>query len=259
MYYEVYVDVLFVENLWMNIMLLLLAAWAGRVPVRGPRIAAAAGMGSLGACILTVMSAQLSGISYFLGTFVLAAGMIFIGLPGRKHFWSGILSLYLESFLLSGVFRYLEQFHRLSGIWFAFFGSISVLFLYLGERFLVRRRKKRELTFPVVLTCGAYEILVEAFYDTGNSLLDPVSGKPVSILSGDLMKDLLLKSGKELLPRMVPYHTISQKGVLKAYILDSMEIRCPSGSRILEKPMLACMPEASEQYQLILHRDLLSS
>lgn len=243
----------------MNTMLLLLAAAAGRVPVKAWRIAAAAALGSLGACMLTIATAWLSGMYYFLGTFVLAAGMISIGLPGRKHFWSGLLSLYLESFVLSGVLRYLEQFHALSGAWFMFFGSASVLFLYMAGRFLRRKKERRELTCPVLLTCGNYQILVEGLYDTGNSLCDPVSGKPVSILSQALMGDILRGSDRELPPRMIPYRTISQSGVLKAYILDTMEIQCPSGSRILEKPMLACMPEESEQYQLILHRDLLSS
>jgi len=258
-YYEVYVDVLFVENLWMNTMLLLLTAWAMELPVKAWRILAAACFGSLGACMLTIVSAWLSGIYYFLGTFVLAAGMISIAVSGRRNFWPSLLFLYLESFVLNGILRYLGQFHALSGVWFAIFSSISVLFLLAAEKLLQIRRRKRALTCEVILQCGSYEMLVEALYDTGNGLYDPISGKPVSILSGNLLKDILSESGREIVPRMIPYHTITEDGVLEAYILDGMEIRCPSGSRSFQSPMVACMPKESRQYQLILHRDLLSS
>lgn len=259
MYYEVYVDVLFVENLWMNVLLLLLTGWAGQVSVKYWRVAAAACVGSLGACALTIASAWLSGIGYFLGTFGLAAVMVFLAFSGKKGFFGLLLSLYLESFVLNGILRYLEQFHRLFGLWFGIFGSISVLFLLAAEQLLRMWRKRKALTCPVVLRCGTCEMLVEALCDTGNSLYDPISKSPVSILSDELMKDFLSKSGRELLPRMIPYHTISESGVLQAYILDVMEIQEPSGSRTVQRPMVACMPKEPKQYQLILHRDLLSS
>ncbi len=42
MYYEVYVDVLFVKNLWMNAMLLLLTGWADQETIKWYKILAAA-------------------------------------------------------------------------------------------------------------------------------------------------------------------------------------------------------------------------
>ena len=56
MYYEVYVDVLFVENLCMNAMLLLLTAWWDQAEIKVLRTVAAAALGSLGACVLVVVS-----------------------------------------------------------------------------------------------------------------------------------------------------------------------------------------------------------
>lgn len=259
MYYEVYVDVLFVENLWMNAMLLLLTAWADKAAVKKARIAAAAAAGSLGACILTVASSWLSGISYFLGCMVLAAGMVFIAFPGRKHFGVRTLSLYTECFLLNGLLRYLEQFHRLSGVYFAVFGSISAVFLAAAEYIQKSRKRQRERICSAVLYCGACRMPLEALYDTGNSLYDPFSGRAVSILDGKLLDQLLEESEKENLPRLIPYHTISQHGILEAYVLDEMELLDSNGSRCVKNPVIARMPEENRQYQLILHRDLLSS
>lgn len=259
MYYEVYVDVLFVENLWMNAMLLLLTAWADQAEVKKARIAAAAFLGSLGACALTVASSWLSGIGYFLGCIALAAGMIFIAFPRRRHFGIRTVSLYLECFVLNGILRYLEQFHRMSGVWFAVFSSISVLVLTAAESIRRIRRGESAGSCSVILRCGKCQMPVEALYDTGNSLYDPISGKAVSILSGELLERLLRESGKENLPRMIPYHTIAQQGLLEAYVLDEMELCDSRGKRCVKNPMIARMPEKNRQCQLILHRDLLSS
>lgn len=259
MYYEVYVDVLFVENLWMNAVLLLLTAWADQAPVKKGRIAAAAAAGSLGACLLTIASVRLSGISFFFGALALAAGMVWIAFPDRRHFWFRVPALYIECFLLNGILRYLEQFHRLSGVWFAFFSSVSAVFLMAVEQIRKKRRQRQERTCQVILCHGACRISVEALYDTGNGLYDPVSGRPVNILNGKLLDRLLSESGRECLPRIIPYHTISGQGIMEAYILDGMELLHSGGSYFIKNPMAARMPEENGQYQLILHRDLQSS
>lgn len=114
-------------------------------------------------------------------------------------------------------------------------------------------------TLSVVLHHGACRMLVEALYDTGNGLYDPVSQKAVSILDGKVLEELLLESGKERLPRFIPYDTISEHGILESYVLDGMELKPGEESLWIPRPIIARMPNKSRQYQLILHRDLLSS
>jgi len=257
-YYEVYVDVLFVKNLWMDAMLLFLTGWADQETVKIYRVAAAAAAGSLGTCFLYIASAQLSGIHYILGMMILAAGMTKIAYSGRKHFFGRMLCLYMESFLLNGILEYLEQFHRLSGVWFAVFSSISAAVLMAAEYIWRNRRGEKERAFSVVLHHGACRMSVEALYDTGNGLYDPVSKKAVSILDGKVLEKLLQESGKERLVRLIPFDTISEHGILEAYVLDGMELKSGDESYRIRHPMIARMPNKSRQYQLILHRDLLS-
>jgi stage II sporulation protein GA (sporulation sigma-E factor processing peptidase) len=258
-YYEVYVDVLFLENLWMNTVLLLLTAWAGRMRIRVVRIGLAAGAGSLGACLLTIASAWIAGWEYFAGTFGIACIMTGIAFGWQKGWQMRLLFLYLESFLLNGMLRYLEQFHGLNGVWCILFGSLSALFLITVWSIWRKYRKQAQICCQVLLQCGTYQTWTEALYDTGNGLYDPISGCPVSILSQELLDICILQAGKELLPRLIPYHTISQDGVLEAYRFDRMEIHREDQVQILEQPMIARMPGPWKQYQLILHRDLLSS
>ncbi len=259
MYYEVYVDVLFVKNLWMNGLLLLLTVWADQETIKWYRIAAAAVTGSLGVCLMYVASAWLSGIGYILGSVFLAAVMTGIACPVRKHFWGRVGCLYLESFLLNGILAYLGQFHRLSGLWFAIFSSISAMTMMAAEYIWRNRRRERERSFSVLLHHGGCRMLVEALYDTGNSLYDPISQRAVSILDGKVLETLLQESGKENLPHMIPYDTIGEHGILEAYVLDGMEFVFGGEDRKILCPMIARMPGKSKQYQLILHRDLLSS
>ena len=103
MYYEVDVDLLFLENLWMNIILLLLTAWCCRLPVISRRILLSAALGSVGACVMTVYSAALTSAAYFFCMLLLSAAMTAIGLPGRKRVLPAAVGLYLEGFALGGV------------------------------------------------------------------------------------------------------------------------------------------------------------
>jgi stage II sporulation protein GA (sporulation sigma-E factor processing peptidase) len=256
-YYEVYVDVLFAKNLWLDGLLLLLTAWAGKMPVKGGRIAAAACLGSVGTCVLTIASAQFDKAGYLAGTFLVSAVMIGVAFGIRENFRINLLFLYTESFFVAGILRFLEQMQGFSEFYLLLFASGAAAVFGIADRRIRSGRRKAELVYPVILCCGNSRIQTEAYYDTGNSLCDPISGRPVSILSAALLDEVLDNANRELLPRMIPYHTISQNGILKAYTLDSMEIRCPRGGRIIEKPMVAVMPGESGQYQLILHRDLL--
>lgn len=259
MYYEVYVDVLFVENLWMNILLLWLTARADRVSVKKWRIIMAAGAGSLGACLLTIFSAGLSGAGCFLGSILLAAGMVRIAFSRDRGFLARLVLLYITGFILNGILRYLEQFHYMAGIWLAVSSSLSVCLLSAAEYALRCRRKNLGLIVQTELKLGVGKIKTEALFDTGNSLYDPVSGKPVCILARDLLEQLLKESAREIIPRAVPYHTISQNGILEAYILDELILYLPDGKKILERPVVAFMPGKESQYKLILHRDMLPS
>ena len=74
-----------------------------------------------------------------------------------------------------------------------------------------------------------------------------------------MLQALVEKSGKELFPRLIPYQTVAEHGLLKAYVLDRMEITTNTGICVCRHPILAGMPMASRQYELILHQELLSS
>lgn len=259
MYYEVDVDLLFLENLWMNVILLLLTAWSCRFPVKFWRILIAAGLGSMGACIMTVCSATLTNFAYFSNMLLLSAIMAAVGFPRKKYFFLTVIGLYLEGFALSGILRFWKMvvpFGEMQ-IWLA--EGMGAALLAMLELLLRTRRKKADLSKEVLLYCDGGKIRVKAWYDTGNGLYDPFNGKPVSILEQGCMNQLLVSAEQERIPRKIPYRTIDREGMLDVYILDAMEIDGPEEIFRIERPEVACMPEAIRSCQLLLHRDLLPS
>lgn len=115
MYYEVYVDVLFDENLWVNVCLLLLTSRLMGYQTDRKRIAAGAALGSMGACLLETGSAYLTTAGWFLGTILTAAVMIRTAYGKRNTYIKCLVVLYLEGWLLGGTIRYLEQFYVPAG------------------------------------------------------------------------------------------------------------------------------------------------
>ena len=259
MYYEVYVDVLFVENLWINGCLLLFTSRLMEYQTSRKRIVAGAFLGSVGACLLEVFSTYLTAAGWFFGTVLTAAVMIRITYGKRNAYIKCLVVLYLEGWLLGGTIRYLEQFHVLAGLMLAGVSTAIAALLLTVQWVLVKIRKKEQTICPVVLYLGTASISTEGLVDTGNSLRDPVSGRPVSVCTESILQTLVQASGTELFPRLIPYQTIAEHGLLKAYVLDRMEITTTEGTCVCKRPILAGMPMTSRQYELILHQELLSS
>ena len=199
MYYEVYVDVLFVENLWVNVCLLLLTSRLMGYQTDRKRIAAGAALGSMGACLLETGSAYLTTAGWFLGTILTAAVMIRTAYGKRNTYIKCLVVLYLEGWLLGGPIRYLEQFCVPAGFMMAGGSMVLAGILLAVEWVLVKLRKREDIICPVALYLGEASISTEGLVDTGNSLRDPVSGRPVSVCTEPVLQALVEKSGNCLL------------------------------------------------------------
>ena len=146
MYYEVYVDVLFVENLWVNVCLLLLTSRLMGYQTDRKRIAAGAALGSMGACLLETGSAYLTTAGWFLGTILTAAVMIRTAYGKRNTYIKCLVVLYLEGWLLGGTVRYLEQFYVLAGLMMAGGSMVLAGILLAVEWVLVKLREREDTT-----------------------------------------------------------------------------------------------------------------
>ena len=94
---------------------------------------------------------------------------------------------------------------------------------FLGFSRVQEHREAKKAMCHVTLVHGAESIRVTALIDSGNSLIEPISGKPVSIIEKDAF-DRLWKKVPDYY-RAVPFHSIGKKrGVLKGYLIPEIQI-----------------------------------
>lgn len=104
--------------------------------------------------------------------------------------------------------------------------------------------EKGGLLVPVELTYGASRITLTALRDTGNTLHDPLTGKPVLVLGADAANNLTGLSVQQLrnpidtmgcIPglRLIPYRTVGGEGMLLALRLPRIKIGSHCGSGLV--------------------------
>ena len=99
---------------------------------------------------------------------------------------------------------------------------------------------------------------MKGFLDTGNHLIDPVSKKPVSVITLEAWKHL----AETIEPpsfRLIPFKTVGNpEGLIEVVQIDYMVILQGKNSQIIEKPMLAITKQPFTgifHYSILLHSD----
>lgn len=129
--------------------------------------------------------------------------------------------------------------------------GIVSLFLYFRKK----GRKNKGL-YTVKLDFYGEAFLCVGFADSGNSLCEPYSGRPVIILEKKAVENLVKKVPKEK-RYLVPFHSIGKKhGLLLAVELPQMEVDNGEQKKVFHKVVAALSEEAltkRSDYQAILH------
>lgn len=262
MYYVLYIDVLFLENLLLDYLLLTITARLMKLSAGRLRRILSAALGSLLLCLVYVYLPECPRLTFLLLHTGAAAAMVWLSLkPGSMRILGkALLLLYLCSFLLGGIFGWLQSYLRLPVYPFLGLSLASYWLLSLGMSWLMRFRQKEQHIYSVTLGFRGHTLKVRGLVDTGNGLRDPVFGKPVSILTVEL-KDALCGT-EEVLYYPVPYRSIGKSGgLLPAFYADFLQIETGDGSiRSIERPLLGITKEplsSKKEYDILLHPALL--
>ena len=120
MYYELYVDVFFMVNFTMDAILLILLKKLLACPAGYGRVFAGAATGAAMTCIAIVIFRKTPVLRFVVFHGVINVVMMKAGLGikwGRELFRGWVL-LYIESFLLGGVFQFVQQYIRRGSMFF---------------------------------------------------------------------------------------------------------------------------------------------
>lgn len=164
MYYELYIDVLFLINFMMDSLLLMAVKKVLRCPVKNGRVFVGSGLGAVLTCVLVALPlpAVVRLLAYYAG---IPSMMIRVGLDIRKgrQFWKAFGLLYVSAFLMGGMLQILRPWVRTGSIFFA--SAVPIYYLMYGIwRFLTMLKKFRgRLTLCACLTVGS-ALMMTAFY-----------------------------------------------------------------------------------------------
>lgn len=267
MFYEtVYIDMVFLVNFMMDLLLLSLLAGILRREGRWRGLCAGALAGAVWACLAVVV--VLPGWMEFFGSMAAALGMTALAFRERNitaiFFMS--FSLLGLSFFLSGLVN-LVYYHTGAGYYmqkggvpsyllFPVIGIGSVAIQKGAKQFWRYQGVQRQLC-QVTLSHQGKHIGLTGLVDTGNQLYDPYQGRPVQIAWEESLKEFLPKDQKFL---YVPYHSVGKPdGLLKGFTADEIVVARSEQLFRQQKPFVALSPEPLNRqgrYQMILHPDL---
>lgn len=258
MYYELYVDVLFLVNFMMDYILLLLVRRMLKCTATHGRICIGAAIGAALTCFIVIVPVSYVVkflFSYlFINTFMLVTGL---KIRKIKTLVKAVILLYIGTFLLGGILGYIRQYVRVGSLLLA--TAIAGYYVILGIwNFLSRMRKVQDTICRVKLHHNGRVCEINGLIDTGNQLKDTVSGQPVSVLDRETVKELLGDSIPEGL-RYIPYHSIGkEQGVMALLRIERMCVHRQEECW-LEKPLIAISEEQiskTNEYQMILNPNL---
>ncbi len=240
MHYELYVDSLFFLNFIMNLYLLILVNRSTFRTATPGRIAAGAALGAAG-FLLPFLGGSLGMGVAAAGTIAGAAGMLFAAFPVRslRMFLKLLEKLLLYSFGLGGMLLFLVR--SLPGARKVLTSVPGLLAAGLAFWLYYRGRQQGEASGGLcraTLARAGVRMKVNALVDSGNSLVEPISGKPVCVVGKKVYETLW--GGETEGFRVIPYHSIGKsRGVLPGYLLPRLEIELEGLERVFENVYIA--------------------
>lgn len=265
MRYIVYLDRLFLLQTVQTMVLLLLTGTflngqilSGRKQYL--RIVLGAGAEALFFCGIFLMP----GLNGWFKTVILAAGSMFLPvivfrLRNAERIWRAVLIYHGSAFLLGGIFyAALGVTGKVLAV-HTVPAAISILMLALTILLIWNREnlKGEQKVINVELLEGNIRIVTSALIDSGNTLRDPVSSRPVSIVERNVLQGRIPLMQPEKF-RLIPYHTLCGRGIMQVIQIDRLIIRRKEQEITVEKPLLGLYDgnvTTDGDYRMILHTE----
>lgn len=280
MYREVYIDVVFAANFLMDYILLSLVGIFMRLQRSRRRCLMAAATGAFfSALSLCIPMMDVPAVSILL-TIMCAAGMVFLSYGIRRGMIKALLFFFCMAFLTGGIWDLIVGNRNTSGRIFLLcaagtYGGLTVCLHVLEYTAGLRQNR-----YPVILSYKGKKLRTCGFYDTGNLLMDPYSGVPVSIVSPDILsgifsdisleklRNMMENPGElestemaDLKPRFLLFRTVGQgERMILAVTLDDLCIQTPQEVVHIADPVLALSQDPfalGKEYKVLLNSRLL--
>ena len=226
MHYELYLDSLFLLNFGMNLLLLCLVDHSMGHTATWYRLLAGAGVGAVWYLFPFLWKGTAAGkllLCFLPGTILMLYVTFHIRSLGTL--WNYFRKLMLSTFLIGGILAALLRGFPMGRNYLPGIGMTLGVGAFSGWILVWGRKKEAEQSCycEVVLQGAEGPLRIHALVDSGNTLTEPISGAPVSVLDARIFYRLW----PEGLPgfRVIPYHSVGKKsGILKGYPVPQMTL-----------------------------------
>lgn len=245
----VYADVLILLNLYVTFFILQFTYRISKITVKFSRLFLAALFGGFSS--LYIFLTPLGFIVDCLYRFLVSAIVVLIssGFGSVRSFLRKIGLFFVSSFLYAGAMLGIWAVLDVKGIAInggIVYMNISPVFLIVSTlicyfiisliRFFGARQAYRGKRAELTLFYKNERVKITALVDTGHSLSDPITNKPVIIIEDSVAEKLLgfslkqsLEEYAKLLPgfRMIPYSAVGGHGLLTAFVPEKISLEIP--------------------------------
>lgn len=259
-----YIDLFFLWNFWMNVLVLFLVRQITK-SYRTLQCLFAAAIGAFSACWGLVWYIKSDSLPVLVLVEVgVAVAMNLLAFGGKNLLWHLFL-FSVSAAAVAGVFLYLVSFHGFGKNTLAVVAvsMIAFIFCILLEKKSRARFMEEHMKAKTVLEFGDRKLFATALMDTGNKLYDPFYHKPV-ILVDEKMIGEMLNYCKEKCPEklhFIPFHSVGKEnGVLEGITFDYVNIRWQNKQMKFRDVIAASTKESlykGKEYQVIFHCGLL--
>ncbi|WP_099468535.1 sigma-E processing peptidase SpoIIGA [Konateibacter massiliensis] len=279
MYYELYVDVLFLINMCMNFFILSIVGKILRCTATYLRIILICAISSMLTIVIIMLPLQGVLIKYTLifGVNVISTKTA-LKLKDGISILKAVILLYIMTFLFGGILNFLTYAKKINAEQVLLAGLL--LFILARGAIKIDRFYKRTSgkVCEVTISLNDRRLRLKGLMDTGNSLVDPVSRQPVNIVPFEVIKELLTDKEAICIENFleykaediemeelgelyyIPYSSVGRKnGLLPAIKVE--ELCIVYGGSVIEvaRPMIGiCQNEfvSDKRYQIILNPKL---
>ena len=200
-----YVDIIFLENIFMNSIILLATGVILKAPIRILRNLIASTIGSIYAIIIYVSNIEI--YSNFFLKLVLSFAIIYVAFKpvNIKSFLKYVVIFYLTSFTFGGVAFALLYFVSpqdillQDGVLIGTYpmkiilagGILGFIIITISFKNIKGKLNKKDMFCNITLNSSNKKTKITAIIDTGNFLRDPITKIPVIVVEKDKLNELL--------------------------------------------------------------------
>lgn len=268
---SIYIDVYFGFNFLMDFLIMLILGIIIKAHNNILRNVLSAITGSIYAVIILILEIK-GGVIYFFTYVVMAEIMLLIafGKQALRENIKNVIILYAVTFLLNGMINLIyygfdSEKSITDSAKSTYYGKINIFIVLLvaiaacifakyGKDLLVEYMKKVCSLYNVCIFLGNSKIKLTALRDTGNSLMEPVTGKPVCVVEKDAIRSFDDDNLKYIL---IPYNSVGkQHGLLRAFVADRILVNDIEIKKVIIGIYEGKLSQ-SNKYKMILNPDLL--